>query len=118
MQWLRAKRTSLGALALFALALQLVVSFAHVHVAPVQAGSLVVASLAASPDPAADADHPPATATCDICATLQLGSVAHLAQPPALALPPIAAVATAFVPARAVVARHHSPAQSRAPPVA
>lgn len=113
MQWLRVKRTWFGAFALFALALQLAVSFAHVHVARVQAGAFAVASLTA---PAADADYPPATVTCDICATLQLGGVAQLAHPPALVLPLFAAVEMPSVAARILPARRYSLAQSRAPP--
>lgn len=119
MQWLRAKRAGLGVVALLALALQLVTSFAHVH-APAQDGmrAFALTSLALSDDATADSDHPRANPSCDICATLQLGSVAELAHPPALVLPQVAAASVPFVAADVIVARRHSPAQSRAPPIA
>lgn len=79
------KRT--GGLALFALALQLVVSFAHVHSEDF-AGLLGPGVTHAAPANDAPGGHPdPDHLTCDVCATVHLAGTLAVPTPPALTLP-------------------------------
>lgn len=121
MRWFRVHRRVAGAVALLALALQLVVSFAHVHAVPAHGDSIAVAARAA-PDHldenGAGGGHVPRGQSCDICATLAIGEGAQIASPLSLVLPPVAAPVLHSVADVVVVARRHSPAQSRAPPTA
>jgi hypothetical protein len=125
MWWLRKHRQVGGAVAVLALALQFAASFAHVHAAPGHDANplAAVASGPASPshghadeDDASDRHHSDRQ-PCDICATLAVGGAGQIASPPSLVLPRVAAAETVFSAAAVVVARRHSPAQSRAPPV-
>lgn len=82
----RASRGLTGWLGLFALALQLAVSFAHVHgedfAGPLAAGatqSITADAPGGHPDP----DH----LTCDICATVHLAGALAVPTAPALSLP-------------------------------
>jgi hypothetical protein len=128
MHWFRS-RSSLGSwLALFALAVQLVVSFGHVHLdrgaslaghsstlLRVHAATSVdVASLPAGDEAPAAADE-----YCAVCALIHLAGTIVTAEPPSLPLP---AVFGRAPPATAtdleLPAHHHSPFSSRAPPVA
>ena len=73
MAWVRAQRRVSGWLALFALALQLVLSFGHVH-----AGDFAVPGAAQAQAVAPAGDAPPdgdEHGDCAICATLHLNSV-------------------------------------------
>lgn len=122
MGWLRVHQRIAGAAALLALALQLVVSFAHVHVTPMQADYAATEILAAV-TPVHDEDGPaggpaPRGQSCDICATLAIGEGGQIAFPPSLVLPPTAAPILLSIADVVVVERRHSPAQSRAPPAA
>jgi hypothetical protein len=101
MRWFRSNRCFGGCLALFALWLQLIVSFAHVH--PQYASSwtgasprsLVSAALTSDEGKAALAapfKHPGQRAphdNCLICATVSLLSAGQAVEPPALAVPVI-----------------------------
>ncbi len=122
MRWVYNRR--LGSwLALAALALQLVVSFGHVHLdgvhrtypAPAVSGLAAQASQLPAPHPGNDADDD----YCAICATIFLAANSFLPPAPQLPVPfvsrPIehfARVAVGFIVPR------RAPFQSRAPPLA
>lgn len=88
MKWFRTHIRNGSRLALLALAIQLVLSFGHVHPARAQApaGSAIESlHLPADQLPASDqhpADH------CDICAVLSMAGTMLAASPPALPPPP------------------------------
>jgi len=96
----RTRRRLTGWLALFALALQFVVGFAHVHsedfAGLVHAGMARVTQGDSGP---ADPDH----LTCDICAAVHLTGTSAVPTPPALALP--VATAAVLAPVAAPVAK-------------
>jgi hypothetical protein len=110
--------------ALFALALQLVLSFGHVHLdraalsGPALAGIAVSQAASDGGTPAAPGHHPDANDFCDICATIALTASLLMPQPAALVLPVAHAHrwASEFRP---VVADSAPPVhfQARAPPV-
>jgi hypothetical protein len=120
--WFRANRRGAGKLALFALAIQLVVSFGHIHLPPALAHTgtpVAAAAITLDGDPAGPVGkhHPASDAFCDICAALSLAAHGQLSAPPALALPVFAAVPPA--PAASTAAplqRRHARFQSRGPP--
>jgi hypothetical protein len=91
MRWVRTKGRCGSWLALAAMALQLVLSFAHVHVEKLASGS-GVASIAASKAPSSQqspAQHPANGADdyCAICATIHLTSSSFLPDAPLLPVP-------------------------------
>ena len=97
MDWFRS-RSKLGAyLALFALALQLALTFGHVHLdraVPISADRSTVAGADASnaaqvtpPDPTDRHDR--ADDRCPICTLIHLAGALVLAEPPSLPLPDI-----------------------------
>lgn len=118
MSWLRPRIRRGAVLALVALALQLVLSFGHVH-----AGSFgqltnpgqTTASAPTTPDQ--DPDGGSADA-CAICATIALADTLLLSAPPTLS-PPLAFVVTRTrITSHAVVVQPTRTAfRSRAPPV-
>jgi len=118
MKRLRLQARKLSLLALFALALQLGLSFGHTHAsffAPVGAQAAVAATNA--PDSDHDHDHGAAGHICDICATVALARSLLGAAPPVLPIP------TSFIAARhIIIAQSDAPDsqraafQSRAPP--
>jgi len=94
MRWFRANKRFCGWLALFALAVQIDLSFGHVHADDFGRGStVVILSGATGPDagPApTSADNRPlglADDYCAICAIIALDGSLFLPEPPALALP-------------------------------
>jgi hypothetical protein len=99
MRWIRTHRRAGAWVAQFALALQLVLSFGHVHAEnlalPSAAASASVQAPGSGTDGAApDRDHGgSAGAFCAICATLNLASSSVLPALSFLVLPPIPAVA-------------------------
>jgi hypothetical protein len=124
MRWFRANRGLGGRLALFALALQLYLSFGHIHRedidGPEQRGAAATMALA----PAADSKSGPADHSsrhagdyCEICATISLLSTSPIAEPPLLRLPTVSRVVEhgAGIAVAAIVPRP-PPFQSRAPP--
>ncbi len=109
-------------LALFALALQFVVAFGHIHlpanIAPT-GPSAVTASITLDGDAAGPAGkhHPASDVFCDICVTLNLAAAGQLSMPPLLATPSFVTVAPESISADATpVQRRYLLAQSRAPP--
>ena len=117
MDWFRSRRGLGGGLALFALALQLLLSFGHTHAEDFAAapGHAIVAPADPSPDEDGDRHH----ADCAICAVIHLTGTLLLPAPPHIALPAaetFARVATRDLrePSRAP----RQPFQARAPPQA
>ena len=101
MKWFRSNIKHGSRLALFALAIQFVLSFGHFHGGAAQATPVIQSGLAASGLPAADAagssaqpqspahhdsDQQPSDA-CAICAVIALANAALFATPPLLLLP-------------------------------
>jgi hypothetical protein len=101
MKWVRSNIKHGSRLALFALAVQFVLSFGHFHGGAAQAPPAIQSDLAASGLPAADAiglsapqpspahhdsDQQPSDA-CAICAVIALANAALFATPPLLLLP-------------------------------
>jgi hypothetical protein len=118
MKRLRLQARKLSLLALFALALQLGLSFGHTHASfftPVGAQAAIAATHA--PDADHDHDHGAAGHICDICTTVALARSLLGAAPPVLPIP------TSFTAARhIIIAQSDAPDsqraafQSRAPP--
>jgi len=127
MRWFRANRILGGRLALFALAVQIVLSFGHIHREDIYGAAIGSASPAASVAlPAADDSQPlPADRTshhandyCAICATIHLLSAAFVAEAPPLALPFVSYAIDRFDRVAVVfIAPRRAPFQSRAPPL-
>ena len=121
MRWVRTMRRFCGSLGLTALALQLVLSFGHVHldgVHRVSQGTTVAASSAQAPQlpaqPGDDRDD-----YCAVCATIYLASNSFVPQAPELPVPvasrPVEHFDYAVVD---LIAPRRAPFQSRAPPLA
>ena len=108
-------------LALFALAIQLVVSFGHIHLPAVAATGVPAAavSITLDGDPAGPVGkhHPAADVFCAICATLSLTANGWLSAPPVLALPvPVMVAVLLPTGETAPDVRRHASFQSRGPP--
>ncbi|MFL6795782.1 MAG: hypothetical protein ACJ8F3_00045 [Xanthobacteraceae bacterium] len=125
MHWIRS-RSSLGSsVALFALAVQLIVSFGHVHLkhsTPAGDSSrelrLETSAFVGVADLSAG-DETPAGAhvDCAICALIHLAGTVIAPQPPTLLLPGVIGRAPPQpVTKFALVTQHHSPFPARAPP--
>lgn len=119
MRWIRSHRRLGARLALFALAVQIVVSFGHVHLDKLASSAPVISLLTANHDqtPASPGHHSGAGDVCAICAVI--GLVASSVLPEAAQLsPPAAAPADwphEFAAAPPLSDPHHS-FQARAPP--
>ena len=121
MRWVRCHKRFGGWLALAALALQMVVSFGHVHLDGLARTSTIVVAAAAPGSPSLP-DHQPGNEAddyCAICATIYLAANSFVPQAPQLALPFVSQtiehvdrVAVVFIAPR------RAPFQSRAPPLA
>jgi hypothetical protein len=128
MRWFRSNRRFGGRLALLALAVQLFLSFGHIHhediFGPARPGAAaaLVAQAAADQANSTPADHPSKHPddTCAICATISLLSNSFVAAAPQLPLPVVvhAVEHTDHVVVVAVIATRRAPFQSRAPPIA
>lgn len=109
-------------LALFALALQLVVSFGHVHADELTGQPLDIASTEHAGEAqaaAGDTDTDHHDDHCDICATLYALASAQIAAPPLLPLPRAFGPVEQPIRAHATAANsHRAQFQSRAPPAA
>jgi hypothetical protein len=124
MRWFRANAKFGGRLALFALALQFVLSFGHIHTEDLYGPVRAAAAIAA---PGTDGGQPQPSNQptkhsddyCSICATMSLLGNSFVATAPQLPLPVVShfidhvdRVAAIFFPAR------RASFQSRAPPAA
>jgi len=121
MQWFRANLKAGARLALFALTVQIALSFGHLHPGNFRQAvpSLASASTQSSPSaprqqPAGDADD-----YCAICATIHLTAISFLPPAPQLPVPFVARSVEHFNSAAVVfIAPRRAPFQSRAPPLA
>jgi hypothetical protein len=107
-------------LALFALALQLALSFGHVHLHDIGSTGVKVAGTQAPSAPSSP-DHPAGDADdyCAICATIHLASTSFLPDAPQLPVPFVSQTVEHFHHVAFIsVARQRTPFQSRAPPLA
>jgi hypothetical protein len=114
-------------LALMALAVQLVLSFGHIHTGQVHTGQVhtdglahattVIAQADSEHAPVAPAHHGGVVDDCAICASIHLAGTLLSASPPVLAVPPPIARAI-DAPMLTIVAldEARAPFQSRAPP--
>lgn len=127
MRWFRANRTFGGRLALFALAVQLLLSFGHIHRDDIYGPDAASALAAAAAQPAADdsktqpTDQPSKHSDdyCAICATMALLSGSFVAEAPQLPVPVIShAVEHVDRVVVAIMAPRRTAFQSRAPPAA
>lgn len=116
MRALRSTRTFGGWLALFALGLQLTLSFGHIHAEDFAAAGASVAQSHNAPDNHhSDGDHD----GCAICAVMHMAAASLAPAPPSVALPPTATLFTLVTPDRTVLPpAARQPFQARAPPQA
>lgn len=113
MNWLRSKARRLSLLALFALALQLGLSFGHTH------HDIAVAGIAASQSQASVPDHDQHAHRdlCAICATMAMANSLVAAAPPSLPVPlTVTASKTAFDSEAIAGDSRRGAFRSRAPP--
>jgi hypothetical protein len=127
MNWFRSRSRSGAHLALFALAFQLAVSFAHVHlerIAPASAGASALASVQPSAD---DLNAPSSPAgrerladdRCPICTLIHLAGALVPAEMPSLALPSVSGRLRLKAAAEFdLTASHAALFRARAPPIA
>jgi hypothetical protein len=121
MQWFRAKLKAGAGLALFALTVQIVLSFGHVHLGGFAHAAVYLSSTSTtstSPAP----NHPPAGDPdnyCAICATIHLTGSSFLPEGPRVPIPVATQLVEQFKPVTAVfIEPRRAPFQSRAPPPA
>ena len=124
MRWFRANRTLGGRLALFALAVQFVVAFGHIHRDDIYGSARVAAAIAA---PVSDGSQPlPGNHPikhgddyCAICAAVSLLGNSFAAAAPSLPLPAASQAIERFDRVSAIfIAPRRAAFQSRAPPAA
>ena len=120
MQWFRAKLKAGARLALFALMVQIALSFGHLHLGnfrqavPSLASASTQSTSSAPTQPASHADD-----YCAICATIHLTAISFLPPAPQLRVPFVARSVEHFNSAAVVfIAPRRAPFQSRAPPLA
>jgi hypothetical protein len=88
MRWFRSNRGTSGALALFALALQIALAFGHIHLRDFAGVPGVVVAHATAPDPTSDHNNGHSTDDCClICAAAKLAGTLVLPSQIALVLP-------------------------------
>ena len=116
MNWVRSRARKLSLLALFALAVQLGLSFGHVHAAafgPVSAKT----ALANPASQNSDGDRDNGNDVCAICATIAMANTLVDATPPVLPLPAqIHATPVVVADAHDITQPQRLFFQSRAPP--
>jgi hypothetical protein len=121
MRWFRARRSVGAGLALFALAVQLVLSFGHIHLEGLHGGALSLAGAQQPVSQSAPANQPTGDTDdyCPICAVIHLASSSFLPDAPQLPLPYVSQtieyrdnVVVVFVTPRLAAF------QARAPPLA
>jgi hypothetical protein len=126
MRWFRSRARWGSCLALFALALQLALTFGHLHLDGIASGGAPAIASAqaptgAQPAPDPDGDKSPARANhyCAVCAVIHLASSVSPVEGPSLPLP----VSFARLRLEAAVelgstGPNHTPFAARAPPLA
>jgi len=124
MRWFRANRILGGRLALFALAVQFVLAFGHIHRDDIYGSVRSAAAIAAAvPDGSQPlpANHPARHGDdyCAICAAVSLLGNSFAAAAPSLPLPSASYAIEQFDRVAAIfIAPRRAPFQSRAPPTA
>jgi hypothetical protein len=121
MQWFRAKLKACAQLALFALTVQIALSFGHVHLGNFGHAVPSLASAGTQSTPSAPPQQPAGHADdyCAICATIHLTAISLLPPAPPLPVPFVARSVEHFNSSGVVfVAPRRAPFQSRAPPPA
>ena len=125
MGWVNRHKRNGALLALAALALQLALSFGHLHrddlgLPPLPAAAQTLIAFAPVPSPAGPADqgHQPASDDyCAICASMALIATATPSLPPVLIVPtPVRPVWQVQAPSSEVAARFALSFQARGPP--
>jgi len=115
MKWFRSNVRRVSCVALFALAIQLALSFGHFHAIATETAPSIQ-STQQLPAPGHDSDRHPDD-VCAICAVVALASMAMAATPPALSLPPAIERTNLLAQASFIHPRSARAAfQSRAPP--
>jgi hypothetical protein len=121
MRWFRTNLRIGSHLALFALAIQLVLSFSHVHLDGLNLGPshpAVVQTADLPGDRSPDGQPPNHDALCPICLSIQLAGTILQPVPPALIVPEPVAWMPPVATAEFAAAGHHSSFNARAPPLA
>jgi hypothetical protein len=125
MGWVNRHKRNGALLALAALALQLALSFGHLHrddlgLPPLPAAAQTLIAFATVPSPAGPADHghqPASDDYCAICASMALIATATPSLPPVLIVPtPVRPVWQVQAPSSEVAARFALSFQARGPP--
>jgi hypothetical protein len=120
MRWFRGHLAVGSHLALFALAIQLVLSFSHVHLdgldLATQHSAVVQADQTGNPSP--DGPSPNHDALCPICLSIQIAGTILQPVPPALIVPEPVAWTPPAATAELAAAGHRSSFNARAPPLA
>jgi hypothetical protein len=122
MRWFRAKLKAGARLALFALTVQIALSFGHIHLGNFRHAVPNLASASTQSTPSAPRQQPAGDADdyCAICATIHLTAISFLPPAPQLPVPFVVARSVEHFNSAAVVfiAPRRAPFQSRAPPLA
>jgi Protein of unknown function (DUF2946) len=121
MQWFRAKLKAGALLALFALTVQIALSFGHVHLGNFGHAIPSLASASTQSTPSAPPQQPAGHADdyCAICATIHLTATSFLPPAPQAPVPCVARSVEHFNTAAVVfIAPRRAPFRSRAPPLA
>jgi hypothetical protein len=124
MRWFRANKTFGSRLALFALAVQFVLAFGHIHHEDIYGSARPAAAIAAAvPDGSQPlpGDQPTKHGDdyCAVCATMSLLGNSFVAVAPALPLPPASQAIEQLDRVAAIfIAPRRTAFQSRAPPAA
>jgi hypothetical protein len=118
MRWIRHNTRICGALAIGALALQLILSFGHIHL-DVQRDYQVGAGWSGMAPPSSPAQPGDDDDYCAICATIYLAANSFVPQAPQLPVPFLSRSIQHVDRAAAIfIAPRRAPFQSRAPPLA
>jgi hypothetical protein len=120
MRWFRATLRTGARLALFALTVQIALSFGHIHLGNVKHAS-AIASTGGQPSGSTPTQHPVGDADdyCAICATIHLSATSLLPQAPQLPVPfAVRQVEHSNCAAATFFSTRRAPFQSRAPPLA
>ena len=119
MRWFRANKTLCSRLALFALAVQFVLAFGHIHRDDIYGSARPTAAMAAVPDGSQPLPAKHSDDYCAICATVSLLGNSFVATAPTLPLPSASYAIEQFDRVAIIfIAPRRAAFQSRAPPAA